>query len=49
MLEAQASEEGQFVMEGRCRGPKKKIAFDGFDENNKPVNPRVVDKTSEET
>lgn len=45
LLQAQ---DGEFVMEGVANDVTQKVEFDGLDEENQPINPRVVDKTPAE-
>lgn len=46
-FELQAN-DGEFVFEGEVKDMTQKIKFDGFDEKGKPINPRIINKTSEE-
>lgn len=40
--------ENGFVFEGCGNDVTQKIEFDGLDDEGQPINPRIVDKTSEE-
>jgi len=42
------AKEGEFVISGTANDVTQKVIFDGLDENGKPINPRVIDKTVEE-
>ena len=47
-FELQASNPGEYIMEGVADDATQKVKFDGFDEKGQPINPRVVNKTHEE-
>jgi len=42
------AKEGEFVMEGQANDVTQKVEFDGLDENDQPINPRIIDKTPQE-
>jgi len=48
LFDAEAHKPDEFVIEGEANDSIQKVQFDGFDDEGQPINPRVVDKTSEE-
>lgn len=42
------TKDGEFILEGVANDVTQKVEFDGFDVDDQPIDPRVVDKTPEE-
>lgn len=42
------AKDNEFVIEGIANDVTQKVEFDGLDDNQQPINPRIVNKTPEE-